>query len=230
MTSVEYIQWLNENENRAYPLAEYATKLDDQDRLLPTDIIADVGLMLPPAHQDVYFTSIRITEQSVVVGVASSLSGLFIGTYSRAALTPYTAYPLTPLISDIAGWVVFGHHVASGIEDYRFAGPLASKVEMRAIRLVDELPVKRFIKFGGSEIVEADKIVTFQGGGGIVFDLDPADPTGHTIRVSLDDEHKYSFVSPCRTWAAQDICGAPPMRSFNGVCPDDNGRIELRFE
>lgn len=230
MIGAEYIQWLNENENRAYPVAEYATQLDDQGRLLPTDIIADVGLMLPPSHQEVHFTSIRITEQSVVVGLASPLSGLFIGTFNRAALTPYTAYPLTPLLSDISGWIVFGHHIASGIEDYRFAQPLASRVEMRAVRMIDEIPVKKFIKFGGSDVIAADKIVTFQGGSGVVFELDPDDPTGHTILVSLDDEHKYSFVSPCLAWASRDICGAVPMRSFNGVCPDDDGRIELRFE
>lgn len=230
MANTRYIQWINENEGRAYPIAETATQVDRNGQRLPTDILGDLCLMLPPEHQAAYVSSLRVTQHAIFIGISSPLSGLFIGTFRRNALQPYTSYPLTPVISDITGWISFGNFVPQGITDYRFDSPEQSQIESRAIRLIDALPVKRFIKFGGSDESRADKIVTFRGGGGLYFEIDERDPTRKTIVARLKPEVKELFIGPCNEWADQDICGAPPMRSFNGVCPDEDGRITLRFE
>jgi hypothetical protein len=226
----QYTQWLNENEERAYPLRETASKQAQDGTLLPNDLIVDLGLLVPPAHENVYFTSVRASAQSYIVALASPLSGLLIGTFRRSDVVPYTAYPLTPVISDVAGWISFGNHRPTGVQHYQFSGMADAGIELRAMRLVDALPVNRFVKFGGSPDYFADKITTFQGAGGLVFEMDPADVTGKTILVRLDDAHKFNFVGPCNEWADLDVCGVPPMRSFNGVCPDEDGRITLRFE
>lgn len=226
----EYTQWLNENESRAYPLRETASKEAISGGLLPDDLIVDLGLLVPPEHENLYLTSVRISAQSYIIALASPLSGLFIGTFRTEDIVAYTAYPLTPMISDIAGWISFGNHRPTGIKDYRFTGTADAGIETRALRMVDALPVNRFVKFGGSPEHFADKITTFQGAGGLVFELDPADVTGKTILVRLDSEHKFNFVGPCNNWADRDVCGVPPMQSFNGVCPDEDGRITLRFE
>jgi len=194
------------------------------------DIVADMCLLLPPEHQDAYISSLRVTDQAILIGIASSLSGLFIGTFRRSDVSPYTSYPLTPMLSDITGWIAFGNHIPAGIEDYRFDGATQSGIETRAMRMVDALPVTKFIKFGGAPSNLADKVVTFRATGGLIFELDPDDPTGKTIRCRLDDAYKSVFLGPCNNWAETDICGVPPMRSFNGVCPDEDGRIILRFE
>jgi hypothetical protein len=228
LSITNHIQWLNDNEGRAYPVAETATQLDNRGTGLPMDLVVDLCLMLPPEHQQAYISSLRVTEQAILIGISSPASGLFIGTYRRSDMSPYTAHPLTPLLPNITGWVSFGNYIPSGVTDLRFDGPEQSQVEARAIRLVDPLPIKRFIKFGSPGQAGADQIVTFRGAGGIVFEVDPEN--GQNVICRLDEDYKEQYIGPCNSWAHRDICGAPPLRSFNGVCPDENGRITLRFE
>ena len=48
MSTESYIQWCNENEGRAYPIAEGASQVDVRGNRLPTDILADACIMVPP--------------------------------------------------------------------------------------------------------------------------------------------------------------------------------------
>jgi len=228
MRSDSYIQWYNENEGRAYPLQEVATKVSDGGHQLPDDIIVDMGLMVPPTYEDTYVSSVRVTSSVVTVGISSSASGLMVGTYLRSAVRPHAAYPLTGLVNNVSGWIVFGNHRAVGTEDYRFSGPEQSGVAARALRIIDEIPVTYFVKLGGRADQIADRLVRMTAGGGLTIERDESDP--QKIVIQLSPELRQAFLGPCNELSTADICGVPPMRRINGVCPDEDGRITLRFE
>lgn len=228
MRGSSYIQWYNENEGRAYPLSEHATGVSRSGRRLPEDILVDMNVMVPPAHAAVYVRALRITNTIITVGLCSELSGLLVGTYARSQVTPNVAYPLTPLVPDVSGWVVFGNHLFQGLEDYRFGGVEASGLEQRAIRVVDALPVKKFVRFDGRMDKYADRIVRIQAGNSILVEQDSIDPQRVIVKLKPDMQSK--FMGPCNDPATGDSCGVPPMRQIAGVCPDADGTITIRFE
>lgn len=225
MTS-NYIQWYNENEGRSYPISEGATLVDDAGKLVPDDILVDMGLMVDPVHTDVYLSSLRITPKFVTLGISSSTSGLLVGTYALNDVQPYKAYPLTAVADNVSGWVVFGGHTASESETYAFSTPAQSRIELRAIKQVEALPVTCLAKLYGSD-VKLKGIVKLHGGAGIKLTQDPL--YHHRIRVNLDTAVGHNLTSPCNTPAARKICGNTPFRTINGVPADENGKITVRF-
>jgi hypothetical protein len=223
MRSNSYIGWYNENEGRAYPIREDATRISTNGDMLPNDIVADLCISVPPEHGDAFIGSIRITPTIVSISVRSTLSGLLLGTFNRNSLQPFRTYALTPVISDVSGRVVFGTHRAVTTEDYRFTTAAQTGLEQRAVKLVETLPVHRLLRYGGNTATYADGLVRLVAGNGIEFDKDLVN---NKIIVKLAVDSQSVFVSPCTTAA----CGVPPIRRIAGVCPDANGRITLRFE
>jgi hypothetical protein len=227
MKTISTIQWYNENENRSYPMAEYATHKDNLGRELPPDIIVDLSVMTPPEHAQVYFSSIRVTSALVSVALRSPTSGMLIGTFARSQLRPHTAYPLTPVIDDVSGWIVFGTHRAVVTEDYRFTVLAQSAVETKAVHVIEHLPVRSFRRLGGSTVAYADHIVSLVPGNGVV--IEKADlPPRIIIRLSTDMQNQ--FTNQCQRGVSTDVCKTTPIRKISGVCPDVNGMITLRFE
>ena len=226
--NTNYTQWYNENEGRAYPISETASRLSDSGTLLPDDIIADLGLMIDPAYTDVRVSSVRVTSKFVTVGISSSTTGLLVGTYLRSELQPYTAYALIGIVDNVSGWIVFGTHRATGTEDYRFATPAQSLIEARVIRNVSPIPVKAFVKDGGNQLVKLSGIVSLKAGGGITITQDPDDK--QRILVNLTEDMIHNILGPCNQPADRKNCKYAPFRTINGVSPDVNGKITLRFE
>jgi len=228
MASSSLIEWYNENHGRSYPVAEAASKVDTSGDLLPSDIVVDMGLMVPPDWSDVYISSLRITPLSVTIGLSSGTTGLFVGTYLRSDLETQIAYPLTALLDNLSGWIVFGNHVALGVENYQFNGYGQAGLERRVIRVVDVLPVTRFMKYGGNAAQFVDDVVTLIPGAGVQLVRDDVYP--QKIIVKLKESIAHAMVGPCNSTAVAEDCGVPPLRSINGVCPDEDGKITIRFE
>jgi len=228
MRSNSYIQWYNENGGRAYPLAEQSTQVSNAGRSLPDDILVDFGLMVPPGYTDVYLSSIKVTPTLITLGISSPTSGLFVGTYAASAVEPYTAYPLTGLVDNVSGWVVFGNHNTVVSDDYRFASATQSGIEARALRVVDVLPVSKLLRLGGNPTQLVEQLVQLVGGQGVVVEIDSVDD--QKIIVKLDPDMEHLFVGPCNEVSRTEVCGVPPMTSLNGVCPDATGKITIRFE
>jgi len=226
MTTSNYIQGYNENEGRSYPVSEMATKVDDAGKLLPDDILVDMGLMIDPAHTDVYLSSLRITPKFVTLGISSSVSGLLVGTYAITDVQAYKAYPLTAVVDNVSGWVVFGEHKATTTETYAFSIPTQSRIELRAVKQIEALPVTSLSKLYGSD-VKLQGIVKLRGGSGITLTKDPI--YSNRIRVNLDTAVGHNLVSPCNTPASRKLCGNTPFRTINGVPADEYGKITVRF-
>jgi hypothetical protein len=228
LKTTSYTQWYNENEGRKFPLAELATCASDTHEQLPNDVLADMGLLLPPAYEDAYVGSLCVTDTLVSLGIQTDSTGLLVGTWNRNDLVAYTAYPLTGLVDDVSGWIVFGNHLLRGRNIYRFSSATQSRISERAIRRVHPIPVKHFQLFEGRTDLYADRVVRFVGRGGIIVEAHESDPQTVVVRLSPDLWTQY--LGPCNEVADDEACDVPPLRGFNGVCPDENGRITLRFE
>jgi hypothetical protein len=188
----------------------------------------DLGIIVPPTYEEAYFSSIRITTTLVTVGISTAASGLMLGTFLRDDINPHVAYPLTPLVDDVAGWIAFGKHIPVGTEDYRFSSYADSGLESRTVRVVDTLPVKQFVRFGGRPDKYVDQLVRLRAGAAVLIEQDDVDP--QKIIVKLKPALKHNFLGPCNEVATKDTCGVSPIRQLAGVCPDENGKITIRFE
>ena len=228
MRSSSYIEWYNENEGRSYPIMEKASKTDNSRHQLPDDIIVDLGLMVTPGLQSIFLSSVRITDYSVTVGLSAGSTGVFVGTYLRNELQPQTAYPLTSLLDNVSGWIVFGNHIASGVEYYRFSTYAQSGIAQRAVHVIDSLPITHIAKYGGNPLQKVDGVVRLVAGAGVVIEQDDSDPQKIIIRMEQGMAH--AMAGPCNESTVAEQCGVPPMRSIDGVCPDEDGKITLRFE
>ena len=222
-----YTQWFNENESRQYPMLEGVSGTNDAGLTLPTDILADLSVMVPLARSTtVWISSVRITESLVTVGISDALGGILVGTYLRSSITPYTAYPLTPLVADVTGWIVFGNHIAVGVENYHFDRPAQSQVEPRCIRVIDALPVTDMVKYGAYTTTPLTGIIRVRGGSGVIVE---AGADEHTVVVRLRPEIANTMSGPCNRSATAEQCGVPPIRRINGVPADLNGWLHLVF-
>jgi hypothetical protein len=230
MKTESTIAWYNENEGRAYPVSETVTRISDDGKMLPNDIVVDIGILVPPEHSDIYISSIRATDTIVSLGLRSILSGLMVGVgiFARSTLRPYTAYPLTPVVDNVSGWVVFGTHNTRGmIEDYRFSTYSQSGLEKRTVTVIDSLPVRRFLRLTGCGTEFVDRIVKLRAGSNILIE---ADVPNNKIIIKLAPGTESAFVGPCKNKASEAECSVPPIRRINGVCADEFGTINLRFE
>ena len=223
---ITYTQWLNQNELRAYPLKETTGLRTTDEQTMPNNILVDMCIMVPSAHSRAYLSSLYVSPYTVTLAISSGTTGLLIGTYSLADMEPYTAYPLVPVIDDVSGWVAFGANKPTVGTHYKFSSYTYGALSSRVVRVIESLPVKRILRYSGDDDQYCDGDVAITGGGGVLAERDTTDVDQETIIFRLDKSVKSIFTGECDVFD----CVVPPIRSINGVCPDDNGRITLRFE
>lgn len=228
MKTSSYIEWCNENEARAYPLSESASRVSDSGAVLPDNVIADLGIVVPEAYADLRVSSVYVSDRIVSVAISSSAGGLLLGSYARATLQPYMAYPLTGLVDNVTGWIVFGNHKAVTGERYRFSTAAQSGIEARAVRFVPPPGVVRFLRKGGSDTVYAGGLVKFDADTSFNVFRDPGNP--QNIIVELAPEARTRFIESCSRESAAETCGVPPIRRIATVPADAGGTITLRFD
>jgi hypothetical protein len=230
--STSYIEWCNENEGRGYPIAEEATRVDDNGVKLPSDILADLGLLLPSNYTGLRLSSLYVSPTLISLSISADVGGLLTATFAKASVVPYTAYALTPYpgVDDVSGWVVFGNyrHLNSVPLYVRFATAAQSGLELRVVRVVPPPGVKRFQRVDNDPSIYATGIVDFLPGPQFVVEVDPANP--QNIIVRLHGDVKSQYIEPCTRPATTDTCPVPPLRRINRVPPDADGVITLRFE
>ena len=229
MRSDSYIQWCNENEGRAYPIREEASRKTAEGTILPNDVIADLGIMVPSQYASLYISSVAVTPALISIAISSSTAGgLLLGTYARAGLKPYAAYPLEPMRDNVSGWVVFGNHIATEREYYRFGSATQTGLEERVVNVIRPPTVQRFQRLGNNDSIYATNIVELKAGTAFIVERDPED--AQNIIIRLNPELAGRFLGPCRTEPSVAACGVPIIRRVNGVTADENGVLTLRFE
>ena len=224
MPAESYIQWCNENEGRAYPVSETATQTDAQGFALPSDILADMCIMVPPEYADARVSFVRVTDHLISISIAAGHVGLLHCSVARASYVPYTAVQLTPLADDVSGWVVLGNHIPTGPHNYKFDTGAQSGLAPRAVRVVERVPVQACALLNGDPANAIMGLLQLLGGAAIRVYRKPG--TTDTIVVELDKGRAEAFLGPCEPYG----CAAPLICSIAGVTADENGTITLRFE
>ena len=225
MKTATSTQFCNENELRAYPLAEDSTMLSDQGVALPTNLLADMCVMIPTGLTGVRLASVSITKTMVSLSIACDQGALLVGTYLKASMVQYGSYPLTPVTSNVSGWVTFG---SAGLTPsrYLFATPAQSKLETRGVRVSPPPGVTQFWREGSDPGAIATGLVKLEVSGGLVTYINPHNI--QNILFRLDATHQPIYALPCGQ-SVGSKCVVPAIRSINNVPPDAAGAITLRF-
>ena len=227
MIQPNYMQWCNENEGRAYPVAETAGRVSDSGQPLPDDILVDLGILVAPGFTGIRLCSVTVSPTLISVSIGCDQGALLAGTWLARDTVQYGAYPLVSLAPNCSGWITLGSHRTDQPVQYRFATAQQSALEGRTIRTIQPPGVTGFQRESGDPSVQATGMVRLEVGGGLVAQIDPANSKNIILRV--DQAHQASYALPCSSQANQS-CGVPVIRRINNVPPDANGNITLRFQ
>lgn len=219
-------QWLNTNELRKYPVRDDASALDNFGRALPASLIADLCLVVPPGYNP-YLRSVRVTPYLVSVSIASGEQGLLLCTKPRASITPGKAYPFTPAVANVSGWIAFGPYAPSREETYVFSSEAQSGFVPSVVTRSRVPAVSSVSKHGAPDRYAIAGAIRLAAGSGIECVLDPSNDKRIILR--LKEDVRSFFVGPCNATSSESACGATPIRTINGVDADENGVITLRF-
>ena len=247
--------WLNANEQRAYPIHDDATRTDISDRLLPNDFLVDASISLPrSAGQFVYLSSAAVTENLVTLTLlasevppswsasSSSSSGTAafvpIGVVSLTKpVTRYKNYAITPLYPGVGGWVAFGGRIESdNVMMLLFNSMDATGLIGRVIHVFNDLPVLSLGKVAAA--AKLTGIVKLQGVAGITKTAKGTRLiNGQTVSVALlgldyqsnRTTQMQDLAGPCGKRPQSYTCDNKPIIDINGVVPDCEGNIDVEF-
>jgi len=231
-------QFENANALRSYPFQEGSTLVDDTGKRLPDNVVADLHMFVPAdmaegvgvQHPEVRLTSVHLSQSMVSVcfvsrfrGVASALSV----TVAAPNLRPYVPYRLEKLAGshDIGGIVTFGEIDLPGFpETYRFVKcGSAAVVHPCCVVAAKPAGLRCFVDRRSDERVSGDVRIDFSGY--VVTEKD-----GKSFRLSLSDGAASELTARCESLSdGVGPCGATPIRTINGIRPDDDGNIVLWF-
>jgi len=218
-------EWQNENALRAYPIADDSPAAST----VPTWLLTDLRVTCPPGYAKVYISSVYVSDTLVSVAISGMAGGTVVGLLSRTVtrdeLEPFRAYSMDRLSAEASGTVAFGE-IPADATPFRMTfsadeAPIAGAAIVRASvpgvsRLTDR-----------SHGVSAAGIIDLSGNNEFRTSVDAADP--QTIVFTLSDVYRDIATSVCDATPSKDACGETPVRSINGVTPDENGTITLRF-
>ena len=257
--AISFADWQNRNENRNYPLHDSASKLAVDDGQLPDDFLCDAHIMVPrSAGRFVFVSSVALSPALVSVtflatdqdpfsneSSSSSSSGdhgfvpLATLTLSRPVV-PYRNYSVEAMYPGVGGWVSFGNGVnEQDALNLRFDDPAATLLLSRAARWYDDLPVLSLGRL--DRLTELTGLVLLRGETGSVK-IEKAirkieDVKREVITIGLDldaasdkVELLHRFAGPCGDRPEEGTCPSQAIASINGVKPDCNGNIRIRFE
>ena len=251
-----FVDWLNNNEDRAYPVNEATSRLDVNGLELPNSIIADANIALPrSAGRYVYVSSVGITPSLVTLTLMASENG-FCSNPSSSSLSGSSAfvpigvvsimrpvvrfqnYPVQAMYPGVGGWIAFGNGAVNLTQlTLRFASPAATQLVDRAVRVYHDTPV---LSLGSVDAMLAlTGIVGVKGVSGQIVTSKSQRMIGGVLRdvgvIAIDTSQNavstlQSYAGPCGHRPQEGTCNATPVTAINNVTPDCNGNIDLEFE
>ncbi len=251
-----FVDWLNENEDRAYPVNEAASRLDVGSVELPNNIIVDANIALPrSAGRYVYISSIGITSRLVTMTLLASENGFCSAPSSSSSsagsgfvpigvvsisrpVVRFKNYPIQAMYPGVAGWVAFGHGAIDITSlSLRFDSISATQLVDRAVRVYHDTPV---LSLGSVDAMAAlTGIVGVKGVAGTIKTSKSQRYIDGVLRdvgvIALDTSQNavtilQSFAGTCGHRPQVGTCKAAPITSINNVTPDCDGNIDLQFE
>jgi hypothetical protein len=253
-------QWLDENEQRNYPLDSLATLIDDQGNNLPNEIITDLRVLFDRKLGDgAYISSIMVSELLVTVTIVAVETDPFIAQgegddivtgdlgiqplavvqASRREAGKGQTFKLEPLQDGVAGWISFGQGI-SQTGTWAFSSATQSCLHARAYSRID---------YGGvttvgpdTSTLTLDGLVKILGRSGVQTEIATRDiysddtlveADATCLIINLDTANPTNFAllaGECGVRPDSDNCGKEGIRFFASVAPDVNGNINLLFD
>lgn len=233
-------QFENMNALRAYPFSEGSSLVDRSGKKLPDDLVVDVHLVVPNlgarsdssessgrdvALPEVRLVSAHISRNMVSVCFRSEAEGhvsALSATVSSGNFRPYFPYRLEKVAgaSDIGGVVSFGNVEFGDFPETFFLD--GAFVHPCCVSVMRPPALRRIVDPRSGDYVSGDVEIVFSG-------HVSASSEGGAFRLSLEPGSADELASECVRESGGNACGATPIRSINGIRPDDDGNIVLWF-
>jgi hypothetical protein len=236
------MEWSNRNSGRNYPIDSDGAVVSSLGFVLPLNLIVDAFIVHggdPDVAPEIH--SINISRNIVTVFIRQHpflqkpsdttiwMASAVLGKPGRSPITK-TMEPLSP---EISGWIEFGDYMEQpwsgtdqGMHYFNFG---VARFCPRAFLAVGLPPVLSISETFADKSLSGD--VKFSSSGYLVntpiifTDADGVESLG--IIFSLSDPSQ--FLSPCSGGNDSGECASYPLRSINGVLPDENGNITIQM-
>lgn len=231
-------QFENANSLRDYPFRDGCTLVDDLGRALSANVIVDLRMFVPAdipdgvpsACPEVKMTSVHLSPSMVSACFVSKFdgkTGALSVTVAKENLKPYVPYRMEKLAgsADMGGVVTFGEIDLPGFpETYRFGDLNAnSMVHPCCVASMAPAKLRSFLDPRSGTRISGDVQMAFSG-------YVESEKSGKSFKLSLAEGAAETLVSKCEGLPdGVGPCGATPIRTINGIRPDDDGNIVLWF-
>lgn len=228
-------QFENVNELRNYPFTDSSSLVDSLGRSLPADVIvdahffvpADVELGVPSESPVVRLSSVHMSQAMLsacfIADFKGTVNALSV-TVSKDDFKPYFPYRLEKLIGsrDIGGIVSFGFVPFPGFpETYVLR---SAEIHPCCVAACKPAGLRRIEDPRSGEHVCGDVKIEFSG-------YVESEKFENGYLLTVDDASALQLASKCvdSDRSESGVCGATPIKSINGIRPDEEGNIVLWF-
>jgi hypothetical protein len=246
-----FVDWLNANEQRNYPLHDRADRTAIDGRMLPNDILVDAHIWLPrTAGRKVFVSSAGVSPSLITLTFSAAPSDPFCGTaVPPFAFTPlavlrvsrphiaFKNYDLEPLYPGVGGWVALGSCDNLDGFSMSFQGPANTVLIDRTVHAFNDIPVVSAGKAG--VLPKLTGTVWLKGVEGQTRTFATEKIINGVRRrvaaIGLDKTNELAdnlalFAGDCGHRPEAENCLLHPLVEINGLKPDCNGNLNLRFE
>jgi len=228
------VQFENANALRDYPFADGCSLVDDDGKSLSKNVIVDLHLTIPSetssGSHKIRLASVHLSKSMVSACFVSEMSGTIDAMSVTVAATnfkPYMPYRLEKLsgTENMGGIVTFGEiDLPDHPETYRFGRDNGNAdIHSCCVLFCKPSGLRAFIDPKSGARLSGDVKIDFSG-------FINASESGKVFKLELSEGASSQLMSKCEgLQEGQDVCGATPIRSINGVRPDEDGNIVLWF-
>jgi len=246
-----FVEWLNANEQRNYPLHDLTDRAASDGRVLPNDILVDAHIWLPKsAGSKVFVSSVSVSPALITLTFAAapfdpfcsssvpvvSFVPLAVLRVSRPHLS-FRNYQLEAIYPGVGGWVALGAcDDLAGSYSMTFDGPDNTVLLDRTAHAFNDIPVMSVGKLG--VLPKLTGTVRLQGVAGQIKTFATTKMIDGVLRrvaaIGLDKtnpltDNLATFAGDCGHRPQASNCKLTPITEINGIKPDCDGNINIKF-
>ena len=213
-----YLDFLNKNMYRNYPLKASSSGMSIDSELLPDTIITSMRVTITNdiGYSKLYISKVAIKGRYISVVINDYASETALGTFSKLVSTDYDTINLTPYLSTVSGILTIGklENLAQFQGAYHFTRA-DTELEESVLFLY---PPTGVIKLVNDAISSVGKITLL----------------GSNTKITVvDNDLSVDVIDSTRVLAHNVLagrynnCPTPAITKINTVTPDSNGNIDI---
>ena len=241
------LNWYNQNTYRRYPVDDTASAVADNGAALPNWVVVDASLRFPAAlGSRLFISSASVSPHLTTVTLLAFNGSVYenpappaftpVATIAVTDPVPYRPYPVTALVTGVAGWLVFGPPPSDARPaSWTFARPAQSAIVPRAALSYAQEGVTGIQPVGTGNMLSG--VVKLEVAGDVTVTSAQRNVNGHSTTVILlqlaDDgsgQLLTEYAGPCAARPENGNCPLPPLNSLGGAAPGCDGNLEIQFK